>query len=143
MQRLTYAWSIRRLATFFVIVADLMKVVLVQLSDKTGEVAVFKMLWQNVLCKFLVLTFGQREKSILTVLPSTHLEDYKTVALVTPPNYAFILRTFQHSAPLLEITAVTDHESDRSLLVQLANLYMALIPRPHKTLNTTHKVARV
>jgi hypothetical protein len=60
LNAIAYPCSIRRLAAFFVIVADFVEVILVQLSHKTGEVAVFKMFWQNVLGEFLVLWYGQR-----------------------------------------------------------------------------------
>lgn len=51
----TYARAVRRLAVFLIVVPDLVKVVLVQLTDETGEVAMLEMLWQNVLCEFFVL----------------------------------------------------------------------------------------
>lgn len=39
-----YPWSIRRLAIIFVILPHFVEVVLVQLSNETGKVAMFEML---------------------------------------------------------------------------------------------------
>ena len=35
------------------------KIVFVQLADETGEIAVFEVLWKDVLCEFLVLDLRQ------------------------------------------------------------------------------------
>jgi hypothetical protein len=47
---------IGRLAIFFVIVTNFVEIVLVQLPDKTSEVAVLEVLGKDVFCKFLVLS---------------------------------------------------------------------------------------
>lgn len=39
---------------------DFVEIVLVQLADKTGEIAMFEVLGENVLCKFLVLFLSQQ-----------------------------------------------------------------------------------
>ena len=39
---------------------DFVEIVLVQLADKTGEIAVFEVLGKDVLCEFLVLSLGQQ-----------------------------------------------------------------------------------
>lgn len=39
--------------------SNFVKIVFVQLSHETGEIAVFKMLGKNVLCEFLVLLLCQ------------------------------------------------------------------------------------
>ena len=51
----TYAGAVWRLAVFLVIVADFVKIILVELANETGEVAVFEMFGQNVLGEFFVL----------------------------------------------------------------------------------------
>lgn len=38
-----YPWTIRRLPALLIVVPDLVEVILVQLADETGEVAVFEM----------------------------------------------------------------------------------------------------
>lgn len=51
----TYILPVRRLPTLLVILADLVKVILVQLADETGEIAVFEMLGKDGLGEFLAL----------------------------------------------------------------------------------------
>jgi len=50
----TYIPTVWRLAAFL-IVPHFVKVVLVQLSDETGEIAVFEVLGEDILCEFFVL----------------------------------------------------------------------------------------
>ena len=54
----TYSGAIRGLPIFFVVVPDFVKIVLVQLADKAGEVAVLEMLGEDVFGKLLVLSHG-------------------------------------------------------------------------------------
>jgi hypothetical protein len=56
----TYSGPIRRLAIFFVVVPDFVEIVLVQLADKAGEIAVFEVLREYVFCEFLVLCLCQQ-----------------------------------------------------------------------------------
>jgi hypothetical protein len=50
-----YVLTIRRLAVLLVILADLVKVVLVELTHETGKVAMLEVFWQDGLGKFLAL----------------------------------------------------------------------------------------
>lgn len=56
-----YPWSIRRLAIVLVVLSDFVEVVLVQLSNETGKVAMFEMLGQNGFREPFVLHRRQRE----------------------------------------------------------------------------------
>ena len=51
-----YPWTIRRACTLFVIVPYFMEIVLVELTDKTGEVAVLEMLRKNGFRELLILS---------------------------------------------------------------------------------------
>lgn len=51
----TYTRPVRVHPIILIILSDLVEIVLVQLADKGGEVAVFKVFWQDQFCKFLVL----------------------------------------------------------------------------------------
>lgn len=52
-----YVLTIRRLAVLLVILADLVKVVLVQLAHETGKVAMLEVFRQDGLSEFLALDF--------------------------------------------------------------------------------------
>lgn len=51
----TYTRPIRIYAIILVILADLVKIVFIQLPNKRCEIAVFEMLWEDKFCEFLVL----------------------------------------------------------------------------------------
>lgn len=142
---IAYPCPVGRLAALFVIVADLVKIILVQLAHKTGEVAVLEMFGQNMLCEFLVLWYCER-KVTRGWWVKWHLENDKTVALIAPSNNTFILRAFQHStnSPSVEAQSRDTSSTDKSILVQLANLYTMLTTAiTRRSATSTHKIARV
>jgi hypothetical protein len=51
----TYTWPVRRLSVFFIIVTDFVEIVLVQLADETGKVAMFEVFGKYVFGELLVL----------------------------------------------------------------------------------------
>lgn len=50
-----HPWPVLGLRILFVVVSHFVEVVFVQLPYKTCKVAVFEVLWEYVLCEFLVL----------------------------------------------------------------------------------------
>lgn len=76
-----------------------MKIVLIQLADKAGEVAVLKMLGQNGFGKAFVLhepsgcCFTWQSVS----QTGSNLKHDKTVPVIAPPHHRRICRIFQHS----------------------------------------------
>jgi hypothetical protein len=79
------------------------EIVFVQLTNKTGEVAVLEVLWEDMLCEFLVLDCMSASSS-LSMWPRcrlAHLQNNKAVAFITPPDYILICRCFQHPTLLL------------------------------------------
>jgi hypothetical protein len=65
--RQAYPRTVWRLAILFVVVSNFVEVVLVQLTNEAGKVAVLEMFGQNVFCEFLVL----RPVSIAYVMQRT------------------------------------------------------------------------
>jgi len=89
--------------------SDFVKVVLVQLSDETGKVAVFEVFRQDMFRELLVLqevAISMLFRPVLhqcaimgcTDISFTNLEHNKAITLVTPSHYALILWVLQHSA---------------------------------------------
>lgn len=60
-QDATYAWAVRRLPRLLIVMPHFVEVVLVQLANKTGEVAVLEMFREDVLGEFLVLRWFSLE----------------------------------------------------------------------------------
>ena len=54
----THSWAVRRLAVVLIVVPHFVEIVLVQLPDEAGKVAVLEVLREDVLCEFLVLDGG-------------------------------------------------------------------------------------
>lgn len=54
----THPRPVRRLSILLVVVAHFVEVVLVELANKTGKVAVLEMLWQDVFGEFFILQDG-------------------------------------------------------------------------------------
>lgn len=83
------------------------KVVLVELSNETGKVAVFEVLGQDVLGKLLILrSISDRSSPTLEPLD---LEDDKTIAFISPANDALVLRCFQHLVQLAHLQYISAH----------------------------------
>lgn len=55
-ERVTNIRAIRRLSCFLIILAHFVKVVLVELADETGKVAVFEVFWEDGFCEFFALS---------------------------------------------------------------------------------------
>lgn len=79
-----------------------MKVILVQLADEAGEIAVFEVLGEDGLGKSLVLS--EVRTAAFWWDAKANLENDETVSFITPPNHLRIRRVFQHSAELLGAT---------------------------------------
>lgn len=92
----TYPCSIRGCASVFVVVSHFVKVVLVQLTDEAGKVAMLEMLRKDVFGKFLILC-DPSAKPRVPKGNTTNLQHYEAVAFVAPPDYALVLRAFEHS----------------------------------------------
>ena len=65
---------------------DLVEVVLVQLADKAGEIAVLKVLWQDGLGEPLVLGVKSDRAVDTRSLFQSHLQHDKAIPFVTPSH---------------------------------------------------------
>lgn len=81
----THPCSVRRLSVLFVVVPHFVKVIFVQLSNKTGKIAVLEMLWQYVFREFFIL------------------QNDEAVSLVSPSHNTLIGRILQHPAQRLAV----------------------------------------
>ncbi len=83
----TYISSIGCVATL-IVVPNFVEIILVKLSDKAREVAVFKMLRQYGLGKFFVLQRKSCQNLGLLRLPEcfTYLQNYEAVAIGAPSH---------------------------------------------------------
>lgn len=63
----TYAWTIRRSPTLFIVVSNFVEIILVQLPDETREIAVLKVFGQNLLREFLVLRCCQFQTACIVL----------------------------------------------------------------------------
>ena len=83
------------------VVSDLVKVILVQLSNEASKVGVLEMLWKDMFCELFVL------------------EHDEAIAFIAPSDDTLILWVLQHS--VLCQSAIPD-EAQLYGLVELANL---------------------
>ena len=93
-----YILTVWGLSILFVVLSHFVKIILVELSHKTGEIAVFEMFGQDSLGKFLAL----QELSVVVVAriwgAFGYLQDDETVPLVTPSYDLRVRRILQHSS---------------------------------------------
>lgn len=94
----TYPCTVWRCTPLLIVVSHFVEVILVELANKTGEVAVLEVFRQDVFREALVLC------DVLGLpglpLPSRRgadLEHDKAVAFIAPSHYALVLRALQHS----------------------------------------------